>query len=117
MRFTADGERLLFVSGNTPDEQVELWHPARPRALAQTTFPEPIRDARFSPDGEHLFVLAADGVVLVCHPGLLTHVRARLSWHAGAADSLAVAPDGRAVATAGPDGVRLWPVGRLLEVL
>jgi hypothetical protein len=117
-RFTADGERLLFVSRQgAGDESLELWHPARPKALLQATLPFRVRDAQFSPDGEHLFLLGMDGAVSVCHPGLLTHVRARLVWHAGAATQLAVSPDGRTLATAGPEGVKLWPVGRLLEVL
>jgi hypothetical protein len=126
VRFTADGERLLFVAQRSHvlfpsqlvnDEYVELWNPARPKALVQATFPARIRDAEFSPDGEHLFVLAEDGALWVCHPGLLTHVRARLRWHSGQVHSLAVSPDSRTVATAGDEGVKLWPVARLLEVL
>lgn len=125
-RFTADGQRLLFVAAKPnvdyPSElpsgdYLELWNPARPKALLQVTFPVAVADAQFSPDGERLYVLGGDGSVFVCHPGLLTHVRARLRWHVGPAHSLAVSPDGRTLATAGTEGVKLWPVGRLLEVL
>jgi hypothetical protein len=117
VRFTADGERLLFASGGLPDQHLELWNPTRARALLQTVFPVHITDAQFSPDGEHLFVLGADGAVYVCHPGLLTHVRARLKWHCGQPTSLAVSPDGRTLATAGPEGVKLWPIEALLQAV
>ncbi|MBA4063860.1 MAG: hypothetical protein C0501_09135 [Isosphaera sp.] len=118
VRFTADGERLLFAGRHGADgSQLELWRPGRPTALLQATVPFRVRDAAFSADGDHLFLLAAAGAVSVCHPGLVTHVRARLGWHAAGATGLAVSPDGRTLATAGPEGVKLWPVARLLEVL
>ena len=72
VRFTPDGERLLFIRG----ADMELRLPMRPKALRQATFPVPVRDAAFAPDYEHLFVLSADGVVSVCNPGTLTSVRA-----------------------------------------
>ncbi len=117
VRFTADGERILFVSQYMPDEYLELWNPAKPRALLQVTFPARIRDVQFSPDGEHLFILGEDSTVYVCHPGLITHIRARLRWHALPAHSLAVSPDSKMLATCSPEGVKLWPAARLLEVL
>jgi WD40 repeat protein len=129
VRFTADGERILFVAQrlrqspySTTDparheEQVELWNPAKPKALLQVTFPAGIRDAHFSPDGEHLFIFGEDGTLYVCHPGLITHIKAHLHWHVGAATSFAVSKDGKTIATAGTEGVKLWPIVRLLEVL
>jgi WD40 repeat protein len=113
VRFTPDGERLLFIR----DTEMELRHPAKPKALLQATFPVPIRDAAFAPDYEHLFVLGADGAVYVCNPGTLTSVRARLRWHVGPVSRLAVSPDGQTLATAGFDGVKLWPVERLMPLL
>ena len=114
-RFTPDGERLLFVYQN----QLELWHLQRRKCLTQGQLPGRIADLAFSPDYEHLFILDAEGGVSVCHPGLLTHVRARarLKWHVGPATSLALSPDGKTLATAGAEGVKLWPVARLLGVL
>jgi WD40 repeat protein len=112
-RFTPDGERLLFVR----DTEMELWLPGRSKALLQVEFPQPIRDVVFAPDYEHLFVLSADGIVSVCNPGTLTGVRARLRWHIGPVSGLAVSPDGQTLATAGYEGVKLWPVSRLLSLL
>jgi hypothetical protein len=113
VRFTPDGERLLFIR----DTEMELRLPSRPKALLQAQFPQPIRDAVFSPDYEHLFVLGDDGIVYVCNPGTLTSVRARLRWHLGPVSRLAVSPDGQTLATAGAEGVKLWPVGQLMPLL
>ena len=113
VRFTPDGERLLFIR----DTEMELRHPAKPKALLQATFRQPILDAAFSPDYEHLFVLGADGAVSVCNPGTLTSVRARFRWHVGPVSRLAVSPDGQTLATAGFEGVKLWPVGRLMSLV
>jgi hypothetical protein len=113
VRFTPDGERLLFIRG----AEMELRLPARPKALLQATFPQPIRDAAFSPDYEHLFILGADGIIYVCNPGTLTSVRARLRWHFWPPSRLAVSPDGQTLATAGPEGVKLWPVAQLMPLL
>lgn len=113
VRFTPDGERLLFIRG----AEMELRLPARPKALLQAEFPQPIRDAAFSPDYEHLFILGADGIIYVCNPGTLTSVRARLRWHLGPVSRLAVSPDGQMLATAGPEGVKLWPVAQLMPLL
>jgi len=112
-RFTPDGERLLFIR----ETEMELRHPAKPKALLQAEFPQPIRDAAFSPDYEHLFVLGADGVIYVCNPGTLTSVRARFRWHLGPVWRLAVSPDGQTLATTGTEGVKLWPIGQLLPLL
>jgi WD40 repeat protein len=112
-RFTPDGERLLFIR----DREMELRHPAKPKALLQAEFPQPIRDAAFSPDYEHLFVLDADGALYVCNPGSLTGVRARFRWHLGPVWRLAVSPDGQMLATAGSEGVKLWPISQLLPLL
>jgi hypothetical protein len=113
VRFTPDGERLLFIRGS----EMELRLPARPKALLQVTFPQAIRDAHFSPDYEHLYILGADGTIYVCNPGTLTSVRARLRWHVGAVSRMAISPDGSMLATAGAEGVKLWPVARLLPLL
>jgi hypothetical protein len=113
VRFTPDGERLLFVRG----DEMELRHPAKPKALLQARFPVEVRDVAFSPDYEHLFVLGGDDAVYVCNPGTLTSVRARLRWHLGPVSRLAVSPDGRTLATAGAEGVKLWPVSQLLPLL
>jgi hypothetical protein len=113
VRFTPDGERLLFIRGT----EMELRLPERPKALLQTTFPVAIRDAAFAPDYEHLYVLGADGAIYVCNPGTLTSIRARLRWHIGRVSRLAVSADGTALATAGAEGVKLWPVARLLPLL
>jgi hypothetical protein len=129
VRFTADGERLLFVAERPPrspysrtdparhEEQVELWNPAKHKALLQVTFPARIRDAHFSPDGEHLFIFGEDGTIFVCHPGLITHIRARLRWHVVAPYAFAISPDGKTIATAGVEGVKIWPIARVMEVL
>lgn len=111
--FTPDGERLLFVRGR----EMELRHPAKPKALLQTEFSQSVRDAAFSPDYEQLFILGVDGVIHVCNPGTLTGVRARLRWHLGPVYRLAVSPDGQTLATAGPEGVKLWPISQLLPLL
>jgi hypothetical protein len=115
VRFTPDGERMLFVY----QTQLELWHLSRRRCLTQGQLPGRIADLAFSPDYEHLFTLDAGGAVSVCHPGLLAHVRprARLRWHVGPVGSLAVSPDGKTLATTGAEGVKLWPVARLLEAV
>jgi hypothetical protein len=109
-RFTPDGERLLFVTG----DQLELWRPGRDRALVQATFPVRVWDAAFTPDAEWLIVLGGDGNVYTCHPGLLTHVTARFCWHVWQAQGLALSADGATLATAGAEGVKLWPLTRLL---
>lgn len=113
VRFTPDGERLLFVRGT----EMELRLPSRPKALQQVEFPHPVVDVAFAPDYERVYVLTANGVIHVCNPGMLTSVRARLRWHVEPATRLAVAPDGRTLATAGPEGVKLWPVASLLPLL
>ena len=38
-------------------------------------------------------------------------------WHVKPATRLAVAPDGKTLATVGPEGVKLWPVASLLPLL
>jgi len=111
-RFTPEGERLLFARGR----EMELWHLAKPKALLQVRFPGSIRDIAFAPDYEHLFVLTTDGTVHVCNPGTLTGVRAVLRWHVGPVSRLAVSPDSQFLATAGAEGVKLWPVGRLMSL-
>jgi hypothetical protein len=113
VRFTPDGERLLFIRG----AEMELRLPSRPKALQQVEFRRPVVDACFAPDGERLYVLTNDGVIHGCNPGMLTSVRARLRWHVEPATRLAIAPDGRTLATAGPEGVKLWPVASLLPLL
>jgi hypothetical protein len=115
VRFTPDGERVLFACQN----HLELWHLKRRKCLVQGQLPGRIVDLCFSPDHEHLFILEAAGTIAVCPAGLLTHVRlrARLKWHAGPAAALAVSLDGATLATAGAEGVKLWPVARLLGVV
>lgn len=113
VRFTPDGERLLFIRG----AEMELRHPDRLKALLQAAFPQPILDAAFSPDYEHLFILGADGTLYVCNPGSLTGVRAKFRWHLGPVSRLAVSPDGQTLATAGAEGVKLWPISQLLPLL
>jgi hypothetical protein len=113
VRFTPDGERLLFIRGT----EIELRLPSRAKALQQVEFPRPVIDAGFAPDGERVYVLTADGVIHVCSPGMLTSVRARLRWHIDPPSRLAIAPHGRTLATAGPEGVKLWPLASLLPLL
>jgi hypothetical protein len=112
-RFTPDGERILFVRGT----EVELWLPSRSKALQQVEWAKPVLDAQFSPDGEFAYLLTDDGTIHVCPVGALNRPRARLRWHVGGATRLAIAPDGRTLATAGAEGVKLWPVASLLPLL
>jgi hypothetical protein len=62
---------------------MELRLPERPKALQQVEFRRPVRDARFAPDGERVYVLTDDGVIHVCNPGMLTSLRARLPREPG----------------------------------
>lgn len=112
VRFSPDGERILFVRGT----EVELRLPERSKALQQVEFPRTILDAHFSGDGEWVYFLT-DAGIHVCHLGMLANTRARLRWHVGAAARMAVSPDGRTLATAGPEGVKLWAVETLLPLL
>lgn len=112
VRFSPDGERILFVRGT----EVELRLPERSKALQQVEFPRTILDAHFSGCGEWVYFLT-DAGIHVCHLGMLANVRARLRWHVGAAARMAVSPDGRTLATAGPEGVKLWAVETLLPLL
>ena len=66
--------------------------------------------------GEWVYFLT-DAGIHACHLGMLANVRARLRWHVGAATRMAVSPDGRTLATAGPEGVKLWAVETLLPLL
>lgn len=112
VRFSPDGERVLLVRGT----EVELRLPERSKALQQVEFPRPIADAHFSADGEWVYFLT-DAGIHVCHLGTLANVRARLRWHISGAVRMAVSPDGRTLATAGAEGVKLWAVASLLPLL
>lgn len=112
-RFTPDGERVLFAHG----QELELWRLDRDRAVTQATFPAPIVGLEFTPDYERLLVLDAEGWVNVCHPGLLTYVKARFRWHVARPTGMALSADGRTLVTAGPEGVKVWQLDRLLEGL
>lgn len=112
VRFSPDGERILFVRGT----EVELRLPERAKALQQVEFARPVLDAHFSLCGEWVYFLT-DAGIHVCHLGMLANVRARLRWHVGSAVRMAVSPDGRTLATAGAEGIKLWLVAGLLPLL
>jgi len=74
-----------------------------------TSFPAPMRDVAFSPDGTVLATTGVDGKIrLVAMPARRP---LRDFDHPGGATALVFSPDGRLVATAGYDGmVRLWRI-------
>jgi WD40 repeat protein len=99
--FGPDGRRLAVASA---DRTVRVWEPDTGR-LAHTLrgHVRAVTGVGFSPDGSRLFSGSQDGTVRVWHAGsgqpLVT-----LTEPEGVA-AIAVAPDGHALATAGPTGV------------
>jgi WD40 repeat protein len=67
----------------------------------------------FAPDGSRLYVAGRDRWVYACPPDRPAE-GVSLGWHLGPAYDLAVSPDGHWLATAGAEGVKLWPVRVLL---
>ncbi len=108
--FSPDSQRLVS-SGQ--DRRVMLWDAIRGVAIRQLGQPgtTPVQLAAFSPDGKTVAIGEISG-----HPydvGLVDpetgEVRARLSGHAEGVRTISFSPDGRTLATAGPDGcIKLW---------
>ncbi len=112
VRLSMDGSRLAFDSWD--GAQVHLYELALPSAVQRFTVPQPTRyadrftaQAVFSPGGELVAAVDKEGVYLFQppNPTPLAHLPA-----AEAAYTVQFQPDGRALLTSGPDGVRRWPI-------
>lgn len=108
---SVDGSRLAFNSWD--NARVQLYELALPKVVQRFTVPPPTRHADhftaqvvFSPDGELLALADKEGVYLFQppYPAPLTRVPVNAAYTAR------FQPDGRALLTSGPDGVRRWPM-------
>lgn len=128
--FSLDGKTLLTGSGPLDNSTGEgrLWDVASGRLLASWSHFGIVMAAAFHPDGRSCLTLGGEEAVLRSVPGGKPMGRAiKHSPPAGMADPPTTltggfSPDGKLIATAGPDGaVRFWdaadgePRGKLLQ--
>ncbi len=108
---SADGSRLAFNSWDSG--RVQLYELALPKVVQRFTVPPPTRHAGhftaqvvFSPDGELVAAVDKEGVYLFQppYPAPLTRLPVDAAYTAH------FQPDGSALLTSGPDGVRRWPL-------
>jgi WD40 repeat protein/serine/threonine protein kinase len=102
--FSRDGNRVATVSGR----EVRVWDAFSGRAVfAPLTFPQPVRDAQFSPNDMYLAIGCSDNLLTACY-ALVYNARTghptgpRLNHGAGVL-SVAFSGDGRRVVTASAD--------------
>ncbi len=107
LAFSPDGKLLASASA---DGQLRLWDAATGKFLR--LLPQhhsPVRSVLFAADGKHLIAGSHDRISL-CDIALGAEVR-QFSGHNGTIRALALSPNGRLLAGAGPDGtVRLWEI-------
>jgi hypothetical protein len=105
--FSPDGSRLAVAHG----AGVEVLDTTTGQPVGSGEQPATVTGMGFA--GGRLFSARRDGVLLAADP-TSPATGLTLRWHLGPISALAVTPDGSALATAGADGVKLWPVGPLL---
>lgn len=111
--FAPDGD-LLASAGH--DGTVRLWDTRDPRRVRApgaplTGFSAAPESLAFAPRGDLLTIGLRNGQVMrydVADPGRPRAVGDPLPAHDGAVGAVRVSPDGRRMATAGDDGVRVW---------
>lgn len=105
--FSPDGNTLLVSS---QDQTVRLYNRETGQEIHRISLADQGWTATFSPDGKHVLTGSDKGPVRVWeiqpHPHLPV-----FTGHTAVVIAAAFSPDGRSLATGGPDGLRLWDIG------
>jgi WD40 repeat protein len=111
--FSPDGNRLAAGAYFYHPNLLRLWDVASREEKA--TFPGPISQVAFSPNGRLLATVGRDGR-LCLHHGSSGKLLGMFRWHQSDIDTVAFSPDGSWLATGGhEDRVKLWPVDALIS--
>jgi WD40 repeat protein/DNA-binding SARP family transcriptional activator len=111
VEFSPDGTRLAAPSGDA----VYVWTSDTGRLVARLSHSSQASDLEFTPDGEDLITVSADGRLRVWDAGTWDEKR---SVAAGLGQAqIELSPQGDRLATASADGIRLWDAETLEERL
>jgi WD40 repeat protein len=106
LAFSPDG---AFLAAGDEGGDVTIWHTGswENRALMRVC-EAPVWGLSYSPDGETLAAACGDAKVRLLHPDT-SQILLELDGHATRVNAVAVAPSGRAVASASHDGaIKVW---------
>jgi WD40 repeat protein len=106
LAFSPDGGTLATVSH---DKSLKLWDAATGRLLRTARGPDMLVAVAFAPDGKTLAAAAEPGTLTIRHAVSLDVLNTIRHENSEVLRDLAIAPDGRSVATCGMSGrIRLW---------
>lgn len=113
--FSPDGGQIAVAAG----EAVAVHFAATgDRRFWDGTHPATITGLAYDPGGKWLYAGRDDGTVLAYRTDLFDADKTvTLRWSLGPVTGLAVSGDGESLFTAGNEGVKVWPVRRLLDGL